>query len=35
MYRKPISQESDDQSDSENEKMDIRKILKDVEYLGM
>ncbi|CAL9123951.1 unnamed protein product [Musa acuminata var. zebrina] len=34
MYRKPISKESDDQSDSENEKMDIRKILKDVEYLG-
>ncbi|CAL9102553.1 unnamed protein product [Musa textilis] len=34
MYRKPISKESVDQSDSENEKMDIRKILKDVEYLG-
>ncbi|CAL9060105.1 uncharacterized protein LOC135650681 [Musa acuminata AAA Group] len=34
MYMKPISKESDDQSDSENEKMDIRKILKDVEYLG-
>ncbi|KAJ8480511.1 hypothetical protein OPV22_024238 [Ensete ventricosum] len=34
MYRKPISKESVDQSDSENEKMDIGKILKDVEYLG-
>ncbi|RWW34373.1 hypothetical protein GW17_00000866 [Ensete ventricosum] len=35
MYRKPISKESVDQSDSENEKMDIGKILKDVEYLGI
>ncbi|WOK96168.1 hypothetical protein Cni_G04875 [Canna indica] len=34
MYRGPVSRESADQSDNEDEEMDIRKILKDIEYLG-
>ncbi|XP_072980695.1 uncharacterized protein [Typha angustifolia] len=34
MYCKPISTEFVGQSDVENEDMDIRKLLKDIEYLG-
>eukprot|EP00262_Sarcandra_glabra_P021522 TRINITY_DN9164_c0_g1_i1.p1 TRINITY_DN9164_c0_g1~~TRINITY_DN9164_c0_g1_i1.p1 ORF type:complete len:211 (-),score=43.71 TRINITY_DN9164_c0_g1_i1:208-840(-) len=34
MYRKPKSAESVDQLGYEDEELDIRKILKDVEYLG-
>lgn len=34
MYQKPVSRGSTNQLDSEDEEMDIRKILKDIERLG-